>query len=110
MSSRPAKSVAPRPHVDVVVVVGERERRPAQPEQGDDLLRLHLGRQQQDVAHCVLGHPAELLVPEDRDVAEDREVGREAVDVRRDDSRAGAYSRCPLIRHDTVTWPCASAR
>ena len=47
-------------HVNVVVVIGERERRPAKPEQGDDLPRLHLGRQLQDVAHCVLGHTAGL--------------------------------------------------
>jgi hypothetical protein len=32
-------------HVDVVVVIGEREGRPAKPEQGDDLSRLQLGGQ-----------------------------------------------------------------
>ena len=44
--------------VDVVVVVGHREGRAAEGQQGDDLPRLQLGREQQDVAHGALGDPA----------------------------------------------------
>src|SRR5213595_1476786 len=52
--------------VDVVVVVGQRERRSAETEQGDDLLRHDLVREEQDVVDCLLGEPARLLVTEDR--------------------------------------------
>src|SRR5829696_6588801 len=52
--------------VDVVVVVGERERRAAEAEQGDDLLRLQLGGQAENRLHGALGPAAELLVTVDR--------------------------------------------
>jgi hypothetical protein len=51
--------------VDVVVVVRHRERRSTHADQGDDLSRLELGRQEQEVADCTLRDTARLLVPGD---------------------------------------------
>ena len=52
-------------NVDVVSVVAEREGRPTETEQRDDLLRLQLGREQQGRPHGLLGRPARLLVAGD---------------------------------------------
>src|SRR4029453_8066904 len=76
-------------NVNVVVVVRQREGRATEAEQRDDLPRLHLGREQQDVSHCPLGDRAvRLLVPEDGAATQRGDVGGEPIDVRRDDAWA----------------------
>src|SRR3954465_14616013 len=84
--ARPASSEA---HVDVVVVVREREGRAAEPEERDDLRGLHLGWEQEQRADGPLGDAPGLLVPVHRDAVEGADVESAAVEVRRDDAGPG---------------------
>src|SRR5205809_5057997 len=69
-------------------MVGERERRSAESEQRDDLLRLELGRQEENGFDSLLGHSSRLLVARDGDAPESTHVDREPVDVGRDNTWA----------------------
>ena len=73
--------------VHVIGVVGLRERGPAEPEQGNDLGRLHVGGQEEQRSDGLVGHAARLLVARDRRPAERRHIDGQAEDVRRDDPR-----------------------
>lgn len=68
--------------MDVVGVVGQRERRSAQADQGDDLPWHDFGREEQDRTNGALGDPAGLLMAQDRGVAERRDVHSVAGGVR----------------------------
>ena len=75
--------------MDVVVVIRGRERWPAELEQGDDLRRLKLGREGEDLAEGTLGHAARLLVSEHRHAVDSGDVHGLAKSVRGGDARAG---------------------
>src|SRR5687768_12538518 len=72
--------------VNMVVMVGERERGPAETEQGDHLLGLELCRKPENCLHGLLGHAARLLVTRDRNAAERGDVDAEPKDVCGDDT------------------------
>ena len=60
--------------VDVVVVVAHRQRVRAEVEQRDDLVRAHRALEAHQSAHGLLGDAAALLVADDRDVVDPRDV------------------------------------
>src|SRR5215207_9923947 len=62
------------PHVDVIGVVRHRHRRPADLEQRDHLVRDHRALEQHEAADGLVGDAAGLLMPEDRNPVDLRDV------------------------------------
>ncbi len=87
-------------HVDVVVVIRQRHGVAAEIEQGDDLVRPHRALEAHQQAHRLLGDPAALLVPEDRDAVDLGDVHRVPRGVLGDVARRGEVAVARLeARH-----------